>query len=346
MKAVILPAFGSTLELATVVDPTIQGPHDVIVKIAGAGVCGSDIHFIDGMFKDVLGEPPFPYILGHENAGYVAAVGSAVTTVKEGDPVLVHPHITCGTCRACRRGDEAFCEKLMFPGIDGQNLGGFAEYFLTNERALIKLPAGTDPSPMASLSDAGLTAYHAVRRAVPNLVPDGTAVVIGLGGVGYFALQLLRLFTPARIIGVDVSPKKVEEAAKLGADLALLSDSQLVENIMGHTSGIGVDLVLDCVGVAPVPQQSLSMLRRGGVYSALGADNDGDVCCGTMALTGGEMTIKGNLVGNLSELEELVQLVLRSRLHLAQTYFQLGDAAEAIKQLRKGTIQGRAVLVP
>lgn len=254
MKAVILPAFGSTLKLATVVAPTIQGPHDVIVKIAGAGVCGSDIHFIDGMFKDVLGEPPFPYILGHENAGYVAAVGSAVTTVKEGDPVLVHPHITCGTCRACRRGDEAFCEKLMFPGIDGQNLGGFAEYFLTNERALIKLPAGTDPSPMASLSDAGLTAYHAVRRAVPNLAPDGTAVVIGLGGVGYFALQLLRLFTPARIIGVDVSPKKVEEAAKLGADLALLSDSQLVENIMGHTSGIGVDLVLDCVGVAPVPQ--------------------------------------------------------------------------------------------
>lgn len=345
MKAAVLRSFDGPLSIAEVDPPRIEGANDVIVRIAGAGLCGSDVHLIEGAFKDVLGVPKFPYVLGHENAGFVESVGSGVTTVRVGDPVLVHPHISCGLCRACRRGDESFCEALQFPGIDGSRAGGFAELLGTTERALVRLPVGTDPAPLASLADAGLTAYHAVRRAASSLAPDGTAVVIGLGGVGVFALQLLRLFSPAHLFAVDVSDKKLAEAHRLGADIALPAGGDLVERIMTKTGGVGVDLVLDCVGVPPVPSQSLAMLRRGGVYSVLGADK-GEACCGTLGLTGRELTIRGNLVGTLGELGELAELVLRGRVQLVQQNYALHDASKAVDDLRSGRVQGRAVLVP
>lgn len=345
MKAAVLRAFNGPLTIIDVDAPRLDGPDDVIVRITGAGVCGSDVHLIEGAFKDVLGIPQFPYVLGHENAGYVEAIGSAVTTVRIGDPVLVHPHITCGLCRACRRGEESFCAALVFPGIDGRRPGGFAELLRTTERALVRLPAGTDPAPMASLADAGLTAYHAVRRAIGDLAPDGTAVVVGLGGVGIFALQLLRLFSPARLVAVDVSADKLREATRLGADLALPAGGDLVERVHAQSGGAGVDLVLDCVGVKPVPEQSLAMLRRGGVYSVLGADQ-GEACCGTVAMTGRELTIRGNLVGTLGELGELAQLVVRGRLQLVQRLYALTDATQAVDDLRHGRVHGRAVLVP
>jgi len=268
-----------------------------------------------------------------------------VTTVKIGDPVLVHPHITCGLCRACRRDEASFCEALLFPGIDGRSPGGFAEFLRTSERAVVRLPAGTDPAPMASLADAGLTAYHAVRRASGTLAADGTAVVVGVGGVGYFALQLLRTFSPARLIAVDLSFEKLLEASALGADLTLLAGEDLVERVMELTDGTGVDLVMDCVGIAPVPAQSLAMLRRGGVYSVLGADK-GEACCGTLAMTGRELTIKGNLVGTLGELTELANLATRGRIQLVQTFYPLKYANMALSHLRSGKVQGRAVLVP
>ncbi|MEJ8568582.1 NAD(P)-dependent alcohol dehydrogenase [Elongatibacter sediminis] len=345
MKAAVLNEFNRELALTEVEDPRIQHPGDVIVRVTGAGVCGSDVHWIEGAFKDVLGAPEFPYVLGHENGGYVEAVGSAVTSLQVGDPVLAHPHITCGLCRACRRNEASFCESLRFPGIDGRTAGGFAELFRTTEHALVKLPPGTDPAPMASLADAGLTAYHAVRRACGDLPADGVAVVIGVGGVGYFALQLLRLFSPARLIAVDRVAEKLRDAETLGADLTLSAGDELVDQVMEATGGTGVDLVMDCVGVAPVPEQSLAMLRRGGVYSALGADT-GEACCGTLALTGRELTIKGNLVGTLGELAELAQLAARNRIQLTQTSYPLQDINRALSDLRHGTVRGRAVLVP
>jgi len=345
MRAAILTAFDTPLEIAELPAPSPSSPHDVLVRVAGAGVCGSDVHLVEGMFESVLGQPKFPYVLGHENAGYVEAIGEAVSTVKVGDPVLVHPHITCGLCRSCRRGDEAFCEALAFPGIDGQTPGGFAEIFRTSERSIIKLPNGTNPAPLAPLADAGLTAYHAVRRAVPDLPPDGTAVVVGLGGIGYFVLQLLRVFSPAHIIAVDVNEEKIRLGQRLGADAALRSGPDLVDNILKITDGVGADLVMDCVGVEPIPSQALDMLRRGGTYSVLGADK-GEACCGTVALTGRELTLRGNLVGTLGELSELVQIVIRNRLALTQTFYPLGKAADAVEDLRKGRVEGRAVIVP
>ncbi len=345
MRAATLTAFDTALELSEIAPPALENPHDVLVRIAGAGVCGSDVHLIEGMFESVLGRPSFPYVMGHENAGHVEAIGPAVSTVEVGDPVLVHPHITCGLCRSCRRGQEAFCEALAFPGIDGRTPGGFAEVFRTTERSLVRLPERTDPAPLAPLADAGLTAYHAVRRAVPELPPDGTAVVIGIGGIGYFALQLLRVFSPVKIVGVDVDTQKVRLGRRLGADEMLESSEDLVADVLRLTGGAGADLVMDCVGVAPVPSQALEMLRRGGTYSVLGADK-GEACCGTVALTGRELTFRGNLVGTLGELTELMQLVVRNRLELTHSFYPLAKAADAIEDLRNGRIEGRAVIVP
>jgi len=345
MRAAILTAFDTPLEIAELPAPSPGSPHDVLVRVAGAGVCGSDVHLIEGMFESVLGQPKFPYVLGHENAGYIEAIGEGVSTVKVGDPVLVHPHITCGLCRSCRRGDEAFCEALAFPGIDGQTPGGFSEIFRTSERSIIKLPNGTNPAPLAPLADAGLTAYHAVRRAIPDLPPDGTAVVVGIGGIGYFVLQLLRVFSPANIVGVDVSEEKIRLGQRLGADATLESGPDLVDDVLKLTDGAGADLVMDCVGVEPIPSQALDMLRRGGTYSVLGADK-GEACCGTVALTGRELTLRGNLVGTLGELSELVQIVIRNRLALTQTFYPLQRAAEAVEDLRNGHVEGRAVIVP
>jgi D-arabinose 1-dehydrogenase-like Zn-dependent alcohol dehydrogenase len=345
MKASVLTAFNSELVLSDVEAPRIDQATDVIVRITGAGVCGSDVHLIEGAFKDFMGKPDFPYVMGHENAGYIEAIGDAVSTVRIGDPVLVHPHISCGLCRACRRNEAAFCESMLFPGIDGRSPGGFAELLRTSEHAVVKLPAGTDTAPMASLADAGLTAYHAVRRASSELAADGTAVIVGVGGVGYFALQLLRIFSPARLIAVDLSSEKLAEAKTLGADLCMLAGEDLVERVMEATDGTGVDLVMDCVGIAPVPEQSLAMLRRGGIYSVLGADK-GEACCGTLAITGRELTIQGNLVGTLGELTELAHLAVRGRIQLLQTFYPLEDANRALSDLRHGTVQGRAVLVP
>ena len=172
MKAVRLHKFHSTPVVDDVPEPKVSGPLDVIVKIGGAGVCRTDLHIIEGQW-DAAMHTPLPYILGHENAGWVHEVGSAVTNVAVGDTVILHPTPTCGLCRACRAGDDMHCENSTFPGLSTD--GGMAEYLLTSARACVKLDPSTQPQDVAALADAGITAYHAVRKAMPLLYPGTTA---------------------------------------------------------------------------------------------------------------------------------------------------------------------------
>jgi NAD+-dependent secondary alcohol dehydrogenase Adh1 len=167
-------------------EPTISGPLDVIIKIGGAGVCRTDLHIIEGQWEAAM-NPSLPYVLGHENAGWVEEVGSAVTNVAVGDTVILHPTPTCGLCHACRAGDDMHCENSEFPGLSRD--GGMAEYLLTSARACIKLNPETQPKDVAALADAGITAYHAVRKALPLLYPGTTAVIIGAGGLGRMAMN-------------------------------------------------------------------------------------------------------------------------------------------------------------
>src|SRR6202035_6136946 len=225
-------------------EPKVTGPLDVIVKIGGAGVCRTDLHIIEGQW-DAAMHTPLPYILGHENAGWVHEVGAAVTNVAVGDTVILQPLMTCGLCHACRAGDDMHCENSSFPGLSRD--GGMAEYLLTSARACIKLDPATRPADVAALADAGITAYHAVRKALPLLYPGTTAVVIGAGGLSHIGVQCLSALFATKIIVVDRNPEALKLAEQLGADHTVVADGKQVDAVKDLTNGNGAHVVLDFV---------------------------------------------------------------------------------------------------
>src|SRR5579875_914383 len=212
MKAARLHAYHEALRIDSVAEPEIEGPFDVIVRIGAAGLCRTDLHIQEGQWAS-RSEVGLPYIPGHENAGWVHAVGSAVTNVAVGDTVIVHPFISCGLCLPCRMGDDMHCLSGSFPGIDRD--GGFAELLRTSARSVVKLDPSLHPTDVAALADAGLTAIHAVKKAIGVLTPGTRAVVIGAGGLGHIGIQCLRAMTPAEIIVVDPSEKALALAGEM-----------------------------------------------------------------------------------------------------------------------------------
>src|ERR1700694_1365468 len=213
MKAVRLHQYKETPKIEDVDEPKITGPLDVIVKIGGAGLCRTDLHIIEGQWAS-RSAGALPYTLGHENSGWVHEVGSGVTNVAPGDTVILHPTPTCGLCRACRAGDDMHCPNGSFPGINTD--GGMAEYLLTSARACVKLDRKTEPKDVGALADAGITAYHAVRKAAPLLYPGTTCVVVGAGGLGHIGIQCLAALTATTIIVVDKNPDALKLAKQLG----------------------------------------------------------------------------------------------------------------------------------
>src|SRR6201991_4155032 len=215
MKAARLHEYHTPLKLESVDQPRVDGPFDVIVRIGAAGLCRTDLHIQEGQWAE-KSQVALPYTPGHENAGWVHEVGSAVTNVEPGDTVIVHPYITCGLCPPCRRGDDMHCLSGSFPGIDRD--GGFADFLLTSARSVVKLGPGLEPKDIAALADAGLTAIHAVKKAIPVLTPGTRAVVIGAGGLGHIGVQCLKAMTSAEVIVIDPSEKALALASELGAD--------------------------------------------------------------------------------------------------------------------------------
>jgi NAD+-dependent secondary alcohol dehydrogenase Adh1 len=312
----------------------------VLIKVEGAGVCATDLHAIDGEME--AAGVTLPRVLGHENAGRVAAVGDLVSTVAVGDPVLVFPPHTCGLCVACRRGRDMLCERHEFTGLTVD--GGFAEYVVVSERSVLKLPPGVNPVGVAPHADAGVTAYHAVKRVAHLAVPGATAVVLGVGGVGHVGLQLVReLGSGAVVVGVDPNPQRRALAAGVGAD-AVLDSTDVVTAVRDLTDGRGADLVIDFVGNGQTHADGTGMLARGGTYSIVGFG--GMVTVPSAALVGGEQSIVANLVGGWIDLWEVMQLHARGRLSLKTETYPLEDVNEVLAKLREGEVTGRAVLVP
>src|SRR6195256_6754446 len=200
MRAARLHAYHEPLKLDQVDEPKVSGPLDVVVRIGAAGLCRTDLHIQEGQWAEKSGVQ-LPYTPGHENAGWVHEVGSAVTNVVPGDTVILHPLVTCGLCRACRAGDDVHCVNSAFPGLSAD--GGFADLLKTTARSVVKLAPTLHPKDIAALADAGLTAYHAVRKAAPLLYPGTRVVVIGAGGLGHIGIQCLRALTPAEIVVID-----------------------------------------------------------------------------------------------------------------------------------------------
>jgi NAD+-dependent secondary alcohol dehydrogenase Adh1 len=336
MHAAVMHEYHRPLDLTERPRPQLARPNDVVVRVGGAGVCATDLHALDGLMEPA--GVRLPLVLGHENAGWVDEAGDGVTAVAAGDAVLVYPPWSCGVCVPCRRGNDMHCERHEFTGLSVD--GGFAEYVRVQERSLVKLPAGVEPVDVAPHADAGLTAYHAVRRVKHLAGPGSTAAVIGVGGVGHIALQLVRELCSSRVVAVDTDERRRRLAAELGAD-EVVAD---VAAVREATDGRGADLVFDFVGTDATHAASAAALARGGTYSVIGYG--GTISVPSPALVVDEHSIVGNLVGSWIDLWELLQLHAAGRIELRTETHPLDDVNDVLGMLRAGEITGRAVLVP
>lgn len=347
MKAAVLHQYNESLSgdsfvrYGDVPDPKIESPTDVIVRIGGAGVCRTDLHVVEGLWRGKV-DVELPYIMGHENAGWIEAVGSAVSGMKVGDPVICHPLVTSGHCLACRRGDDMHADGSRFPGINAD--GGYAEYLRTNQRSLIKLPSTLAPKDVAPYTDAGLTAYRAAKKASRHLLPGEYAVVIGAGGLGHIGIQVLAALCAAEIIVVDRADAALQLAISCGAHHLVKADEQALERVLELTEGKGAQAVIDFVGEGEAISRGLAMTRNAGTYYIVGYG--GRIELPSIDMITSEKSIVGNLVGTYAELVELMALADRGRVHLATREYKLKDANQALLDLHHGRIQGRAVLVP
>ncbi|MBB5124923.1 NAD(P)-dependent alcohol dehydrogenase [Streptomyces griseoloalbus] len=341
MKAVQVVGYGQNLRMAEVPAPEITGPYDVIVRIGGAGVCRTDIHILEGQWAQKSGVA-LPYTIGHENAGWVHAVGSAVTNVSEGDKVIVHPLITCGLCRACRAGDDVHCENSLFPGID--TAGGYAEYLKTSARSVVRIDDSLEPADVAALADAGLTAYHAAAKAARKLRPGDRCVVIGAGGLGHIGVQVLKAVTAAEIVVVDRNPDAVALAVSIGADHGVVADGGQVDRVRELSGGHGAEAVIDFVGEGGSTRDGVGMLRRAGDYHVVGYGENIDVP--TIDIISAEINFIGNLVGSYNDLCELMVLAAQGRVRLHTAQYPLDRFQDALDDLGSGRIRGRAILTP
>jgi len=342
MKAARLHSYGEEhLPLDDVPEPDLAGHQDVVVRIGAAGLCRTDLHIIEGVWRGTL-DPELPYTLGHENAGWVEAVGDAVTSVAVGDTVIVHPLASCGVCLGCRRGEDMYCEAGRFPGLDSD--GGFAHYLRTSERACIKLADGLEPTDVAPLADAGITAYRVAKKAARRLGPGTRCVVIGVGGLGHVGVQSLRALCPTEIIAVDISDEALELARELDVDHVVKADENVVEAVKELSGGGGVEAVIDLVGEHGTTEQAPSMLAQGGVYYVVGYGGRVDIPA--LQIIFNEIEVVGNLVGNYIELAELMALTAAGRVTLHAKPYGLEQINEAIDDFMAGEIRGRGMIVP
>jgi len=341
MKAVRLAAYNQLPNVKEVAEPQITGPHDVIVRIGGAGLCRTDLHIIEGQWAEKSGVT-LPYTLGHENAGWVYEVGSAVSNVAVGDTVIVHPLITCGLCRACRAGDDMHCVNSAFPGISID--GGMANLLKTTARAVVKLDPTLAPKDIAALADAGLTAYHAVKKAAPILYPGTKVVVIGAGGLGHICIQCLKALTPAQIIVVDRSAEALALTKEWGADYTVQVDGSQVAKVKDITNGNGAEAIIDFVGEGGAIEDGVAMLRRAGSYYVIGYG--GKLNVPTIDIISTEINFIGNLVGTYNDLVDLMTLTAQGKVTLHTAIYPLDAALDAIHALDSGQLRGRGILVP
>lgn len=344
MKALQLTRFGARAEMRDVPVPE-PGPGQVLLQITAAGACHSDLHLMEWP----EGKLPWrlPFTLGHENVGRVHTIGAGVTGVAVGDSVLVYGPWGCGQCRPCRLGRENYCERAAKIPAAGGGLGvdgGMAELMLVPSPRLL-VPIGTlDPVQAAPLADAALTPYHAIRSNMDRLEPGSSAVVIGVGGLGHMAVQLLSRVSATRIIAVDVDERRLARARELGATDTVRAGDGAARTIRAATANAGASLVLDNVGSDQTLALGASVLRSEGRLVVIGLGG------GTLPLSFFTVPygvqVSTSYWGTITELMELVALAQAGRIHVQTESFPLSRAAEAYDRLRRGEVAGRAVIVP
>ncbi|MEJ2176511.1 MAG: NAD(P)-dependent alcohol dehydrogenase [Gammaproteobacteria bacterium] len=322
------------------------GAGEVLIKMGGAGVCHSDLHIMHEWAPENMPELAaidYDFTLGHENGGFIEALGSGVSGWDVGQPVVVSPVWACRRCAACLAGDDAYCEgPTMLSGGLGRD-GGLASHMVAPAHALIAL-TNLEPSEAAPLTDAGLTSYHAVKHSLRVLTPDAAALVIGVGGLGHMAVAYLRELTGGPVIAVDRSEAARKMATDLGADLVLDSDENTAAAVREATAGLGAGAVFDFVGIDATMAMATSLVRKRGKVTVVGLGG------GTFPLTYGALpvaaTIGYTFGGSLVDLAEVVALAESGRVRPHVQHFAFDQIEQAYHDLHEGKVNGRAVIVP
>jgi len=339
MRAARLHEYGGPFEIDELPDPE-PGPGEVRVRIGGAGACHSDLHLLHG---EIPGVGPLPKILGHENAGWVDKLGPGTTGFERGEPVVVFGGWGCGLCRFCLGAQEQLCNTFAWGGLGPP--GGYADYFVVPAtRHLVRI-GDLDPADAAPLTDAGLTPYHAVRKAAPSLASGGDALVIGAGGLGHMAIQFLKVLTPARVIVADISAEKRDAALALGADEVV---DPVLEDAAGRireaTGGEGVAAVVDFVGTDDSLALAAASIGRQSLVVVVG------LAGGSMPFSffswPAEAVLTTSNWGTRNELDEVVALAQRSLVAVHVERAPLEQINDVFTRLEQGQVTGRVVLVP
>ncbi len=345
MRAYRMSAWKTTPEYQDVPDPQ-PGPGQVLVRVGAAGLCHSDLHVIHE-FDDSFFNATLPFTLGHESAGWVEALGTGATGLEIGEPVAVYGPLGCGTCGHCRVGDENICERAHeLPGA-GWGLGvdgGMAPYMLVDStRQLVPL-GDLDPVLAAPLTDAAVTPYRAIRRSQRSLRPGSIAMVIGVGGLGHLAVQILKAVSPAAVIAVDNRAEARELASSYGAEHTVEAGPDAAQAIADLTHGRGVDLTLDVVGREETLALAVTATRSGGRIMLIG------VAGGTIPYnfwaTKFEVQLSTSSWGGLTDLQDVIALARSGLLTPKVQTFGFEQIPAAFEALEKGAIEGRGVILP
>ncbi|NWN87704.1 MAG: NAD(P)-dependent alcohol dehydrogenase [Micrococcaceae bacterium] len=346
MRAVVFEDWKTFPVLKDVHKPT-PGPGEVLLKVAGAGACHSDVAIFQDFDADF--NPAglsTGFILGHENAGWVDELGPGVHGFEKGDAYLVYGPIGCGRCKACSRGQDTYCENAAtnpYAAVGLGRDGGMAEYVSVPARNLVPL-GDADPAIAAPLADAGLTPYHAIKLATPKLAgADKYALVIGLGGLGLLGVQILKAITGATVIATDMKEDAMAEAEQLGAITVAGGDDQ-VAKIREITGGTGVDAAFDFVGVSGTIQAAMQSMAIGGRMTVLGIA--GQPYEWTFYTTPYEVELTNSYWGTIEDLHEVAELFRVGKIEPKVTKYPMDKALEAYQDLVDGKVSGRAVVTP
>ena len=344
MRALQLKSFQSEPELVDLPEPE-PGPGEVVIKVGGAGACHSDLHEMREFAEGMAPWGP-PFVLGHEAAGWVHRTGSRVRGLEHGEPVAVYGLLGCGHCKPCAAGAENLCVHGMEgpPGIGFGVDGAMAEYLLiTDPRRLVPI-GDLDPADVAPLTDAGLTPYRVIKRVQPKLTPGSHAVVIGAGGLGHLAIQILRALTPATVIAVDTRESALALARQVGAAATVRAGTSTAAEVIDATGGARADVVLDFVGSAPTIALGAAVAKVGMDLVVVGAAA-GQFAWNFYALPY-EVSLTTTFWGTLPELHEVIALARAGLIKAHVQRFGLEQAMHAYELMEQGQLSGRAVMVP
>jgi 2-desacetyl-2-hydroxyethyl bacteriochlorophyllide A dehydrogenase len=340
MKAMVLEQFGEPLRLKEVPVPELE-PDEALVQVTACGVCGTDLKISGGKIEGT----PLPLTMGHEPAGRVVGVGADVSNVKVGDHVAMALYVSCGICDFCRTNRDSLCINLI--GRPGFELdGGFAEFFKVPSRNLFPISPTVPLEQVALLADCVATVWHAVRRRA-EVQPGQTVVVMGAGGLGLHATQVIGL-SGARTVAVDIVPEKLDLARTWGADETIdARDEDVAARVLELTGGIGADAILEFVGLPQVIETDLRFLKRGGVLVLLGYAPGQPFHVDSSDLVLTEKRIVGSRASSKQDLVEVIRLVEEGKITPVVTQrHKLGDVNKVLDALRTGEIMGRAVVLP